>query len=56
MNPSINVEIKDINPMVVAFINVTGDFNQIPTTFQKLYGWINQKGKEKHAQGQGTHD
>ena len=44
MNPSIDVKIKDINPMTVAFINVKGDFNQIPMTFQKLYGWITQKG------------
>ena len=32
------------NPMIVAFINVIGDFNQIPKIFQKLYGWISQKG------------
>ena len=44
MNPSIDVKTKDINPMLVAFIKVTGDFGQIPTTFQKLYGWINKKG------------
>ena len=44
MNPSIDVEIKDINPMMVAYINIIGDFSQIPMTFQKLYGWINQKG------------
>ena len=44
MNPSINVKIKDINPMAVAFINVKGSFNQIPMTFQKLYGWISRKG------------
>jgi len=30
--------------MTVAFINVKGDFSQIPMTFQKLYGWIVQKG------------
>ena len=40
MNPSIDVKIKDINPMTVAFINIKGDFSQIPMTFQKLYGWI----------------
>jgi len=44
MNTSIDVKIKDISQMTVAFINVTGDFSQIPTTFQKLYGWINRKG------------
>jgi len=46
MNPSIDVKIKDINSMTVAFINVKGDFSQIPMTFQKLYGWIAQKGYE----------
>lgn len=30
--------------MTVAFINVKGDFSQIPMTFKKLYGWIAQKG------------
>jgi len=44
MNTSIDVKIKDISPMTVAFINVTGDFSQISMTFQKLYGWITQKG------------
>ncbi|MBA7467499.1 DNA gyrase inhibitor [subsurface metagenome] len=44
MNPSIDVKIKDIKPMTVAFINVKGSFSQIPLTFQKLYGWIAQKG------------
>ena len=43
MNTSIDVEIKDISSMTVAFINVTGNFDQIPITFQKLYGWIAQK-------------
>ena len=46
MIPSIDIEIKDINPMMVAFINVIGDFSQIPMTFQKLYSWINRKGYE----------
>ena len=32
--------------MTVAFINVIGDFSQIPMTFQKLYGWITRKGYE----------
>jgi len=44
MNPSIDVKIEDIKPMAVAFISVTGDFSQIPMTFQKLYDWINRKG------------
>ena len=43
MHPSIDVKIKDINPMTVAFIKVKGDFSQIPVTFQKLYGWITRK-------------
>ena len=44
MNPSIKVKIKDINPITVAFISIKGDFSQILMTFQKLYGWIAQKG------------
>ena len=44
MNHPIDVEIKDINPIMVAFINVIGDFSQIPLIFQKLYSWINRKG------------
>ena len=44
MHPSIDVKIKDINPMTVAFIKMRGDFSQIPATFQKLYGWITQEG------------
>jgi len=43
MNSSIDVKIKDINPMTVAFINVKGNFSQIPMTFQRLYGWIANK-------------
>jgi len=46
VNTSIDVKIKDINSMTVAFINVKSDFSQIPLTFQKLYGWIAQKGYE----------
>ena len=46
MSPSINVKIKDISPMMVAFTNVIGDFSLIPMTFQKLYGWISRKGYE----------
>jgi len=30
--------------MTVAFINMKGNFSQIPEAFQKLYGWIAQKG------------
>ena len=44
MDNSIDVKIKDINPMTVAFVNIKGDFSQIPMTFQKLYGWITKKG------------
>ncbi|MFC1983650.1 GyrI-like domain-containing protein [Chloroflexota bacterium] len=44
MHPSIDVKIKDIDPMTVPFIKVKGDFSQIPLTFQKLCGWIAQKG------------
>ena len=41
---SIDVKIKDIEPMTVAFISVKGHFSQIPTAFGKLYGWIVQRG------------
>jgi len=46
VNTSIDVKIKGINSMTVAFINVKGDFSQNPMTFQKLNGWIAQKGYE----------
>lgn len=41
---SIDVKIKDIKPMTVAFIRVKGHFSQIPTAFGKLYNWIAQRG------------
>jgi effector-binding domain-containing protein len=41
---SIEVKVKDVSPMTVAFINMKGDFSQIPAAFQKLYGWISGKG------------
>ena len=44
MNLSIDIKVKDIKPMTVAFINVKGHYSQIPATFEKLYGWIAQKG------------
>ena len=44
MNSPINVKIKDISPMTVAFINVKGNFSQIPASFEKLYGWTAMKG------------
>ncbi|MDD4875809.1 MAG: GyrI-like domain-containing protein [Dehalococcoidales bacterium] len=44
MNNSIDVKIKDIQPMTVAFIKIKGNFSQIPTTFQKLYDCITRKG------------
>lgn len=44
MNPSIDIKIKDIQPMAVAFLNVKGHYSQIPMAFEKLYRWIVQKG------------
>jgi effector-binding domain-containing protein len=44
MGLTIDVKVKDISPMTVAFINMKGNFSQIPATFQKLYGWIVQRG------------
>ena len=41
---SIDVKVKDIKPMTVAFISIKGHFSQIPAAFGKLYGWIVQRG------------
>ena len=44
MSISIDVKIKDISPMTVAFLSAKGHFNQIPTAFGRLYGWITDNG------------
>jgi len=43
MNRSIDIKVKDIEPMMVAYINVVGHFSQIPVAFEKLYQWIARK-------------
>ena len=44
MKPSIEVKVKDIKPMTVAYISMKGHFGQIPTAFGRLYSWIAQRG------------
>ncbi|MFB0556546.1 MAG: GyrI-like domain-containing protein [Dehalococcoidia bacterium] len=49
MSSPIVVTIKQVNPVTVAFLSVTGHYSQIPTAFDRLYGWINQKGYQPHG-------
>lgn len=49
MSSPIVVTIKQLNPVTVAFLSVTGHYSQIPTAFDRLYGWINQKGYQPHG-------
>ncbi len=44
MDPAIDIKIKNVKPMTVAFINVKGNLSQMPMSFQQLYGWIARKG------------
>ncbi|HEY33662.1 MAG TPA: GyrI-like domain-containing protein [Dehalococcoidia bacterium] len=44
MSPAIEAAVKKTEPMTVAFIAVKGHFEQIPTAFNRLYGWISEKG------------
>ena len=44
MSPSIEVIIKQIESMTVAFLSVKGHFSKIPTAFGRLYSWINEQG------------
>ncbi len=44
MSVSIEVTIKQTEPMIVAFLGVKGHFSQIPTAFGRLYSWISEKG------------
>ncbi len=41
---SIDVKVKDIKPMTVAYISAKGHFSQIPAAFGRLYSWIAQRG------------
>ena len=40
MDLSIDIKIKDIKPMTVAYISMKGNLSQIPESFGKLYSWI----------------
>jgi len=42
--PSIQVTVKDTEPMTMAFLSKKGSYTQISTAFGQLYGWIGQKG------------
>jgi AraC family transcriptional regulator len=44
MSSAIEARLKKTRPMTVAFIAVKGHFDQIPTAFGRLYGWIGEKG------------
>ena len=44
MSDSIEVSIKQMEPVTVAFLGVKGHFSQIPTAFGRLYSWISEKG------------
>jgi len=44
MASSIQVTVKQTEPMTVAFIGMWGPYTQIPEAFGKLYQWIGQKG------------
>jgi AraC family transcriptional regulator len=49
MSSPIEVTIKQLDPVAVAFLSVTGHYSQIPTSFDRLYGWINQRGYQPHG-------
>jgi len=49
MSVSIKVEVKQVKPMTVAYLNVKGHFGQIPAAFNRLYSWINEKGYIAHG-------
>ena len=43
------VTIKWLDPVMVAYLSITGHYTQIPTAFGKLYSWISQKGYRPHG-------
>ena len=49
MSSAIEAAVKKTEPMTVAFIAVKGHFDQIPTAFGRLYGWISEKGYKAHG-------
>jgi effector-binding domain-containing protein len=42
----IDVEVKTTDPAVVAFIEMSGPYDQIPAGMGQLYGWVGRKGFE----------
>jgi effector-binding domain-containing protein len=44
MASSIQVTVKDTEPLTVAFLSKKGPYTQISAAFGQLYGWIGQKG------------
>lgn len=44
MTSSIQVTVKEREPMTVVFLGMKGPYTQISVAFGKLYGWIGEKG------------
>ncbi|MFC2038453.1 GyrI-like domain-containing protein [Chloroflexota bacterium] len=44
MDSPIEVRVKEIGPMTVAFLDMTGSFSQMPDSFGRLYSWIDRNG------------
>lgn len=44
MSSSFKAVVKKTKPATVAFLHVTGHYNQIPIALGRLYSWINEKG------------
>lgn len=44
MTSSVQVTVKDTEPMTVAFLSKKGSYTQVSAAFGQLYGWIGQKG------------
>jgi effector-binding domain-containing protein len=44
VSPPVEVVVKRIGPVTVAFNGVTGGYDRIPDAFGKLYDWIGRKG------------
>ena len=43
MSSSFKAVVKKTKPATVAFLHVTGHYNQIPIALGQLYSWINEK-------------
>ena len=44
MESSTEVTLKQDEPMTVAYLGATGGLSKVPEAFNKLYGWIKEKG------------